>query len=150
MKMSGIASRIEWKHSRIPAGPASGRNSPLKSRNLCFADYGTFFRSLEKFGKLENPTFLLAMWSKLFLSGWKWSGVNRRSAGRAMSRKRPSPPRKPRVSDIRSAGYPIFDLAISGLQGPRIGAARRGTMALGDRKTLRTQGRFAGTLRYLE
>ena len=49
MEMSGIAVRIEWKHFRIPAGPASGRNNPLKSRNLGLADYGTFFQSLGKF-----------------------------------------------------------------------------------------------------
>ena len=30
-------------------------------------------------------------------------------------RKRPSPPRKPRVLRISLAGYPIFDLARSGL-----------------------------------
>ena len=30
MEMSQITLRIEWKHSRIPAGPASGRNRPLK------------------------------------------------------------------------------------------------------------------------
>ena len=31
MEMSEIALRIEWKHFRIPAGPAYGRNCPLKS-----------------------------------------------------------------------------------------------------------------------
>ena len=36
MEMSGIASRIEWMHSRIPAAPPSGRNRSLKSRNLAF------------------------------------------------------------------------------------------------------------------
>ena len=51
MEMSGIALRIEWKHFRIPAGPSSGRNDPLKSRNLGFGHYGTFFQSL---GKFEN------------------------------------------------------------------------------------------------
>ncbi len=54
MEMSGIAVRIEWKHFRIPAGPSFGRNMPLKSRNLGFADYGTFFQSLGKFEKWEN------------------------------------------------------------------------------------------------
>ena len=43
MEMSGFAVRIEWKHFWIPAGPASGRNNPLKSRNLGFADYSIFF-----------------------------------------------------------------------------------------------------------
>ena len=43
MEMSEIASRIEWKHFRKPAGPASGRNCPLKSRNLGFGHHGIFF-----------------------------------------------------------------------------------------------------------
>ena len=30
MEMSEIALLIEWKHFQIPAGPASGRNRPLK------------------------------------------------------------------------------------------------------------------------
>ena len=38
MEMSEIALRIEWKHFQIPAGPASGRNCPLKCR-------GTFAKS---------------------------------------------------------------------------------------------------------
>ena len=45
MEMSYMSLRIEWKHSRIPAGPASGRNSPLNSRNLGFGHEGTFFQS---------------------------------------------------------------------------------------------------------
>ena len=45
MKMSEIALRIECKHSRNPAGPASCRNRPLNSRNLGFGHEGTFFRS---------------------------------------------------------------------------------------------------------
>ena len=115
MEMSRIALRIEWKHFRIPAGPSSGRNGPLKSRNLGFGHYGTFFQSLGKFEKWGHQFFLLAMWSKLFLSGWKRFGVHRWSGGRAMSGKRPSPSRKARVSNIPLAGYPIFDLAIFGL-----------------------------------
>ena len=51
MEMSGIAVRIEWKHFRIPAGPSSGRNMPLKSRNLGFGHHVTFFQSS---GKFEN------------------------------------------------------------------------------------------------
>ena len=43
MEMSEIALRIEWKHSRIPAGPPSGRHRPLKSRNLVFDHGGIFF-----------------------------------------------------------------------------------------------------------
>ena len=111
MEMSGIAVRIEWKHFRIPAGPFSSRNMPLKSRNLCFGAYGIFFQSLGNFEKWEKQKKMMSMWSNVFLGGWKWSGVNRWAVGRVMSGKRPSPPRKARVLTIRFAGYPIFDLA---------------------------------------
>ena len=30
MEMSGMALRIDWKHSRVSAGPASGRNRRVK------------------------------------------------------------------------------------------------------------------------
>ena len=60
--------RFEWKHSRIPAGPASGRNRPLNSRNLGFGHEGPFFRSFEKFGKWEVQNFVMSGESKLFLS----------------------------------------------------------------------------------
>ena len=43
MEMSGMVVRIEWEHSRIPAGPGSGRNRPLKDRNLGFGHEGTLF-----------------------------------------------------------------------------------------------------------
>ena len=59
-------------------------------------------------------------------------------------RKRPGPPRKPRVCTIELAGYPIFDLARSGLQGPRVCTAQRGTMALGDTSTLVHPGALRG------
>ena len=49
MEMSEIALRIEWKHFRKPAGPASGRNCPPKSPNLGFGHHGTFFQSSRKF-----------------------------------------------------------------------------------------------------
>ena len=84
MEMSGMVVRIEWKHSRIAAGPASGRNRPLKSRNLGFGHIGTFFRSFRKFEKWEVPKKLLAIQSKLFLGGWNRSGVNRWPGGRAI------------------------------------------------------------------
>ena len=45
MEMSEITLRIECKHSRIPARPASCRNRPLNSRNLGFGHEGTFFQS---------------------------------------------------------------------------------------------------------
>ena len=45
MEMSEITLRIECKHSRVPAGPASCRNRPLNSRNLGFGHEGTFFQS---------------------------------------------------------------------------------------------------------
>ena len=48
----------------------------------------------------------------------------------------PSPARKPRVWPISLAGYPIFDLARFGLQGPRVCPAQRGMMVLGDTSTL--------------
>ena len=79
---------------------------------------------------------MLAMQSELFLGGWNRSGVNRWPGGRAISRNGPSPPRKPRVCLIGGAGYPIFDLARFGLQGPRVCPGQRGTMALGDTSTL--------------
>ena len=120
MEMSGMVVRIEWKQFRIPAGRASGRNCPLKSRNLGFGHIGTFFRSFRKFEKWEVPKKMLAIQSKLFLGGWHRSGVNRWPGGRTSFGKRPGPPRKPRVWRISSAGYPIFDLARFGLQGPRI------------------------------
>ena len=115
MEMSEIILRIEWKHFQIPAGPASGRNCPLKSRNLRFAHIGTFFQSLRKFEKWEVPKKMLPMQSELFLSGWNRSGVNRWPGGRAIPGKRPHPPRKVRMSRIFPGRYSIFDLAISGL-----------------------------------
>ena len=68
MKMSGIALRIEWRHSRIPAGLPSGPNYPLKSRNLAFRHEGTFFQSFGKFEKWGCQK-KLPMQSELFLSG---------------------------------------------------------------------------------
>ena len=62
----------------------------------------------------------------------------------------PSPTRKVYVSLISGAGYPIFDLARFGLQGPRVCPAQRGTMALGDTSTLVHPGAPRGTLRYLD
>ena len=82
MEMSEIAVRIEWKHFRKPAGLASGRNRPLKSRNLASGHIGTFFQSSGKFGKWKIGKKMLAGQSKLFLSGWKRFGVNRWSGGR--------------------------------------------------------------------
>ena len=131
MEMSEIALRIEWKHFQITAGPASGRK--------CI-----FFQSFRKLGKWEVPKKMLAIQSKLFLGGWNRSGVNRWPGGRAMSGKRPSPPRKPRVCRIWGAGYPIFDLARSGLQGPRVCPAQRGMMALVDTSTLVHPGALRG------
>ena len=61
MEMSEITLRIEWKHFRIPAGPASGRNCPLKCRNLGFGHHGTFFQSFRKFEKWEMQKKMLPM-----------------------------------------------------------------------------------------
>ena len=55
MEMSEIALRIECKHFQIPSGPASGRNRPLKNRNLGFGHNDTFCRSLRKLEKWEVP-----------------------------------------------------------------------------------------------
>ena len=136
MEMSEIALRIEWKHFQIPAGPASGRNCPLKSRNLGFGHIGAFFRSFRKFEKWEVAKKKLAIRSELFLGGWNRSGVNRWPGGRAMSGKRPGPTRNVYVWLIAGAGYPIFDLARFGLQGARVCPAQRGMMVLGDTSTL--------------
>ena len=70
MEMSAIALRFEWKHFRIPAGPAYSRNRPLKSRNLGFRHEGTFFQSL---GEIENGRTKKKLSSgekKVFLGGW--------------------------------------------------------------------------------
>jgi len=87
---------------------------------------------------------MLAIQSELFLSGWNRSGVNRWPGGRAIPGKRPSPPRRTRVSTIELAGYPIFDLARFGLQGPRVCPAQRGMMALVDTSTLVHLGTLRG------
>ena len=115
MEMSEIILRIEWKHFRIPAGPASGRHCPLKSRNLGFGHLGTFVQSFWKFEKWEVPKKMLAIQSELFLGGWNRSGVNRWPGGRAISGNGARPSRKVRVLPIALAGYPIFDLAVFGL-----------------------------------
>ena len=114
MEMSEIALRIEWKHFRIPAGPASGRNCPLNSRNLGFGHEGTFFQNFEKFEKWEVQKKMLPGESKLFLSLWNRSEVLRDPVGCASIHKGPLPSRTVRMLLIRSATYLIFDLAISG------------------------------------
>ena len=144
MEMSEITLRIEWKDFQIPAGPASGLKCPLKSRNHGFGQHGTFFQSFRKFEKWEVPNKMLPMQSELFLSGWNRSGVNRWPGGRAIPGKRADRPRKVRMLPIAFAGYPIFDLARSGLQGPRVCTAQRGTMALVDRSTLAHPGTLRG------
>ena len=115
MAMSEIIFRIEWKHFRIHAGPASGRHCPLKSRNLGFGHLGTFVQSFWKFEKWEVPKKMSPMQKELFLSGWNRSGVNRWPGGRAISGNGARPARTVRVGNIRFPGYPIFDLAIFGL-----------------------------------
>ena len=60
------------------------------------------------------------------------------------TRKGSGPPRKVRVRQISFAGYPIFDLARFGLQGPRVCTAQRGTMALDDTSTLVHPGTLRG------
>ena len=87
---------------------------------------------------------MMAWQSKLFLSEWKRFGVNRWPGGRAIPGNGAHPARKPRVLPISLAGYPIFDLARFGLQGPRVCPAQRGTMALGDTSTLVHPGALRG------
>ena len=105
--------RIECKHSRIRAGPASGRNRPLNSRNLGFGHEGPFFRSFEKFGKWEVQIFLLSGERELFLSGWNRSEVLRVPGGWASFGKGSLPGRKARMCPIGNSLHPIFDLASS-------------------------------------
>ena len=62
-----LANRMEAL--QIRAGPASGRNCPLKSQNLGFGHIGTFFQSLRKFAKWGVPKKKLAIQSELFLGG---------------------------------------------------------------------------------
>ena len=100
MEMSGIALRIEWKHSRIPAGPPSGRNRPLKSRNLGFRHDGTFFQSLGEIEKWAMRKFFLSGENKVFLSVWNWSEVLRGPGGCASLHKVSHPPRKARMLRI--------------------------------------------------
>ena len=59
MEMSEITLGIEWKHFLKPAGPASGRKRPLKSRNLSFGYHGTFFQSFGKSEKWDSEKILL-------------------------------------------------------------------------------------------
>ena len=70
------------------------------SREVRIGHKCTFFQSLRKFGKWEMPKKLLAIQSKLFLSGCNRSGVNRWPGGRAMSRNGAHPSRKQRVCRI--------------------------------------------------
>ena len=113
MKMSEITLRIECKHSRIPARPASCRNRPLNSRNLGFGHEDTFFQSYEKFEKWEVPNEMLSGESKLFLGEWNWSEVIRAPGGWASLCKGSNPPRKVQMCIIVKPLYPIFDLASS-------------------------------------
>ena len=85
------------------------------SREVRIGHKCTFFQSFRKLGKWEVPKKMLAIQSELFLGGWNRSGVNPWPGGRAISGKRPGPPRKVRVLRISLAGYPICDLARSGL-----------------------------------
>ena len=113
MKMSEITLRIECKHSRIPARPASCRNRPLNSRNLGFGHEDTFFQSLENFEKWEVPNEMLSGESKLFLGEWDWSEVIHAPGGCVGLHKGSHPGRKVRMCIILAPLYPIFDLASS-------------------------------------
>ena len=134
-----LAHRVE-----VLSGACGASFRPKSSREVRIGHKCSFFQSLRKFGKWEVPKKLLAMQSELFLSGWNRSGGNRWPGGRAMSGIHPGPPRKTHVCPIEFAGYPIFDLARFGLQGPRICTAQRGTMALDDTSTLVHPGALRG------
>ena len=115
MEMSEITLRIEWKHFQIPAGPASGRNCPLKSRNHGFDNHGTFFQSLRKIGKWEVPKKIVTNAERTFSE--RMEPVRDQSVG-CRSRypgNSARPSRKARMRRILLAGYPIFDLAFFGL-----------------------------------
>ena len=105
-----LAHRVE-----VLSGACGASFRSKSSREVRIGHKCTFFQSFRKLGKWEVPQKMLAMQSELFLSGWNRSGVNRWPGGRAMSGKRPGPPRKVRVLPIELAGYPIFDLARFGL-----------------------------------
>ena len=134
-----LAHRVEVLWGACGASFRSESSREVRIGHKC-----TFFQSFRKLGKWEVPNKILAMQSELFLSGWNRSGVNRWPGGRAMSGNRPGPPRKSRVCPISSAGYPTFDLARSGLQGPRVCTAQRGMMALDDTSTLVHPGALRG------
>ena len=114
MEMSEIM-RIEWKHYQKPEGPASGRNRPLKGRNIGFCPEGIFFQSLGKVEKWKLEKYSISCRSKLLLSDENRSEMNRWSGGRAIPGNGARRPRKVRVCLIFLAGYPIFDLAVFGL-----------------------------------
>ena len=128
---NGLAHRLE-----ALSGVCGACFRSKSSREVRNGHIFSFSWSLRNFGKWGVPKKKLAIRSELFLGGWNRSGVNRWPGGRAMSRNGPSPPRKPCVGPIGSAGYPIFDLARFGLQGPRVCPAQRGMMVLGETSTL--------------
>ena len=135
---NGLAHRLE-----ALSGVCGACFRSKSSREVRNGHIFSFSWSLRKFGKWGVPKKKLAIRSELFLGGWNRSGVNRWPGGRAMSRNGAHPSRKPCVRLISLAGYPIFDLARFGLQGPRVCPAQRGTMVLVDTKTLG----YSGTLR---
>ena len=134
-----LAHRVE-----VLSGACGASFWSKSSREVRNGQKFSFFQSLRKFEKWEVPKEMLAMQSELCLSGWNRSGVNRWPGGRAMSRNGAHPSRKTRVRLIAFAGYPIFDLARFGLQGPRVCPAQRGMMALGDTSTLVHPGALRG------
>ena len=127
---NGLAHRLEALASVCGASFWSKSSREVRNGHIF-----SFSRSFRKFEKWEMPKILLAIRSEPFLGGWNRSGVNRWPGGPARSGKRPGPPRKPCVGLIELAGYPIFYLARSGLQGPRVCPAQRGTVALVDTST---------------
>ena len=111
MEMSGMTLRIEWNCARVLAVPTSGRNPLVK----CGLDTSApFFRvsgNLKNRRCKKNVTNLERTFSER-MEPVRGQSVAWRSR---YPPKRPSPPRKARVSPIVFAGYPIFDLARFGL-----------------------------------
>ena len=105
-----LAHRVE-----VLSGACGASFRSESSREVRIGHKCTFFQSFRKFEKWEMQKKMLPMYSELFMSGWNRSGVNRWPGGRAISGKHPIPTRKVRVLRIALAGYPIFDLARSGL-----------------------------------
>ena len=148
--MSEFALRIEWKHFRKPAGPASGRNCPLKSRNLGFCHHGTFFRSCEKIEKWEIE-------KKCWHGRAKFFWADGRDLGSIGGQAAALSPETVLVPDanLTCGRFPPLDIPFSTLRFldcRALGFAPRneGRWSWVTVRLYGTQERFGGTPRYLE